>query len=234
MAIEFLTRISWLSNLQGPGIWAWLPGRCRQERFKPVPSGINKTTRTWAWAEESIACNVSLHSSSPPSGGIYQNSITPLQQFPFFPFFLHLLWVQGARVKPRLCHPFCSEPLQPGLHSSGAIWNCIPLSSWSIQHVCLWTCELLPFTYQQRSSLHPFLPLNSLEVSGGDPICTVSWKGLQQSVIAKLLPIYMISLLCRSRWADTGNIGEYGRLCRLKHILHGVGEAGSPGSWQMM
>lgn len=86
MAIEFLTRLGWLSNLQGPGMWAWLPGRFSQERLKPVASGINKTTRMWAWAGASISYHIALHSSSPPSGGSYKNDVTPLQQTPFSHF----------------------------------------------------------------------------------------------------------------------------------------------------
>jgi len=63
----------------------------------------------------------------------------------------------------------------------------------------MWTCELLPFTYQQCSLLHPFLPLKSLDVSGE-----------VQSALChgKTAPCLHAFFAVRSTGADTGNIGE--------------------------
>lgn len=81
-----------------------------------------------------------------------------------------LLWIPSSvPLLPAPPHPSHSQPLQPGLHSSGAIWNHILLSSWSIRHVCAWTCELLPFTYQHCSSFTLSFPW-------------IIWKGLVETL----------------------------------------------------
>lgn len=166
MTIEFLTRISWLSSLPGSGIWAWLAGRFREERLKPAPSGITKTTRTCEWAGADSS-----------------------QQFPFTPIFFFFCipcqlpsLCEVLALSPLLIrHPSCSLPLQLGLHSSGVIWNRIPLSSWGIRHVCAWTCELLPFTYQHCGSFTLSFPwCDSLELVGRE-----QWRPHPQHVMER-------------------------------------------------
>lgn len=147
MTIEFLTRISWPSSLPGSGIWAWLAGRFREERLKPAPGGITKTTRTCEWAGADSS-----------------------KQFPFTPFFLHPLsvtifvWSPGSVPSANK-----TSLLLPAIAAGAAFQrhDLKPYPSWSIRHVCVWTCELLPFTYQHCSLFTLSFPwCDSLELAG--------------------------------------------------------------------
>lgn len=186
MAIEFLTRISWVSNLQGPGIWAWIPGRFRQERLKSAPWGINKTTRTWAWAVANSASNVSLHSPSPPLGESARIS-PPLSSNPLFLIFFTISC--GCNVlewNPSSVTP--SSFLLRVFAARAAFQQCDlkPYPSKFMKYLASVRVDLRTFTFylSARQLPSPFPPLR-LAGSGGVLISTESQKGVQHSSMAK-------------------------------------------------
>lgn len=226
MAIEFLTRLGWLSNLQGPGMWAWLPGRFRQERLKPVASGINKTTRMWAWAGASVSYHIALHSSSPPSGGSYKNDVTPLQQTPFSPS-----PPISCGCNMLMWSPVSVILLLQALAASAAFQQCdlkLYPSKFMKYLVCL-NVDLWTFTFY-LSAMQLASPFPSLEV---EETRSASCHGKvssrasgQNSSLSTWFPCSV---------AHPGLALEILQsIPRTPHILHGMSEPGSPGSCQLL
>lgn len=141
MTIEFLTRISWPSSLPGSGIWAWLAGRFREERLKPAPGGITKTTRTCEWAGADSS-----------------------KQFPFTPFFLHPLSVTIFVWSPGSVPSANKTSLLLPAIAAGAAFQRHDLKPYPSKFMKYSACvcvDLWTFTFYLSALqlIHPFFPL---------------------------------------------------------------------------